>query len=74
MTNTTTKSVRCIDPAGAEDLEKGKVYQVLTDSSAEAEGLLRVIDESAEDYLYPSAGFVVLDLPRKARDALSTRI
>jgi hypothetical protein len=74
MTNTTTNFALCIDPAGAEDLEKGKVYQVVPDSSAEEEGLLRVIDESAEDYLYPSAGFIVLDLPQKARDALSTRI
>lgn len=74
MTSTTTNFALCIDPAGAEDLEKGKVYQVLPDSSAEEEGLLRAIDESAEDDLYPSAGFVVLDLPQKARDALSTRI
>lgn len=74
MTNTATNFALCIDPAGAEDLEKGKVYQILPDSSAEEEGLLRVIDESAEDYLYPLAGFVVLDLPQKARDALSTRI
>ncbi|RKT45311.1 hypothetical protein BDD21_2750 [Thiocapsa rosea] len=74
MTNTTTNFALCIDPAGAEDLEKGKVYQILPDSSAEEEGLLRVVDESAEDYLYPSAGFIVLDLPQKARDALSTRI
>lgn len=43
----------CIDTSGAEDLEKGKVYQVLTDSTAEKEEMFRVIDESAEDYLYP---------------------
>jgi hypothetical protein len=73
MTDTTTIFALCIDPAGAEDLEKGKVYQVVQDSSAEEEGLLRVIDESGEDYLYPSARFVVLHLPRKAREALSTR-
>jgi len=65
MTDTTTIFALCIDPAGAEDLEKGKVYQVLRDSSAEEEGLLRVIDESAEDYLYPSAGFVILTYPRR---------
>ncbi|MBK1629613.1 hypothetical protein CKO31_02435 [Thiohalocapsa halophila] len=63
----------CIDPSGTEDLEKGKVYQVLPDSTAEKEGMLRVIDESAEDYLYPSAFFVALDLPQKARDALAVR-
>jgi hypothetical protein len=63
----------CIDTSGAEDLEKGKVYQVLPDSTAEKEGMLRVIDESTEDYLYPCTFFVALDLPRKARDALAVR-
>ena len=60
----------CIDPGGSEDLEKGKVYQILQDSDAEAENMLRVIDESAEDYLYPADFFVILDLPQKAREAL----
>ena len=67
------KFVLCIDNAGAEDLEKGKVYQVLADTSAEAEAYIRVIDESARDYLYPSACFVDLDLPQKAREALAVR-
>jgi len=71
MSDPIAKFALCIDPAGAEDLEKGKVYQILQDSSAEVEGLLRVIDESTEDYLYPSACFVFIDLPQKARDALS---
>jgi len=71
MTNSQAIFALCIDPAGAEDLEKGKVYRVLPDSAADEEGLLRVIDESAEDYLYPSACFVALDLPPKAREALT---
>jgi hypothetical protein len=74
MTHSATIFALCIDPAGAEDLEKGKVYQVLHDSSAEQEGLLRVIDESSEDYLYPSTGFVVIDLPQNAREALSAAV
>jgi len=71
MADSPTLFALCIDPSGAEDLEKGKVYQVLPDATAEKEGLLRIIDESAEDYLYPSACFVALDLPQKARDALT---
>jgi len=67
MTDSQAIFALCIDPAGAEDLEKGKVYQVLPDSTAEEEGLLRVIDESAEDYLYPSACFVTLDMQQRAR-------
>jgi hypothetical protein len=30
-----------------------------------------VIDESGEDYLYPSAYFVAVSLPREARQALA---
>ena len=60
----------CIENRDCDDLEKGKVYQVLSDDSAAKEGYLRVVDESAEDYLYPESYFVLLDLPKKAQNAL----
>ena len=60
----------CIENRDCDDLEKGKVYKILSDGEADKEGYLRVVDESAEDYLYPQSYFVILDLPRKARDAL----
>ena len=60
----------CIDNRDCDDLEKGKVYQVLSDSEADKEGYLRVVDESTEDYLYPKTYFVILDLPKKAQTAL----
>ena len=63
----------CIDDRDCEDLEKGKVYQILPDDTAAQEGYLRVVDESGEDYLYPESHFVFVELPRKAQDALSTR-
>ena len=63
--------VLCIDNRDCEDLEKGKVYQLLNDKRAAADGYLRIIDDSAEDYLYPSSCFVAVDLPKKARDALT---
>ena len=56
-----------------DDLEKGKVYQILLDDTAGQEGYLRVVDESTEDYLYPESYFVLLDLPKKAQDALLMR-
>ncbi len=34
-------------------LESRKIYEVITDEEAISKGLLRVIDESGEDYLYP---------------------
>jgi hypothetical protein len=43
-----------------------KVYQVLPDDKAAAHKLIRVIDESGEDYLYPAAFFVPIELPKVA--------
>jgi len=34
-------------------LEVRKLYRVLADRKGEALGMIRVIDESGEDYLYP---------------------
>ena len=56
--------VVCVDNEGyAASLEKRKIYVALRDPAAEKHGLLRVVDESGEDYLYPSDLFVVLRLP-----------
>ena len=59
----------CVKNNGAEDLEVWKVYRVVPDKHAATEGRLRVIDESREDYLYPAAYFVFVELPEKARRA-----
>jgi hypothetical protein len=48
---------------GCDDLSAGVLYRVLPDESADAEGLLRVIDDSGEDYLYPASRFVVVQVP-----------
>jgi hypothetical protein len=53
----------CVDDGGMEDLEAPKIYQVLPDREAKREGHLRVIDESGEDYVYPSDLFVPVELP-----------
>jgi hypothetical protein len=52
-------------------LEVRKLYELVDDSKAEAKGLVRVIDESGEDYLYPKAYFVPIELPPKAAKAFS---
>ena len=62
-TRTSSRFVLCIRNEGEDDLEPRKVYQVLSDRSAEREGLARVIDESGEDYLYPAKYFVPVKLP-----------
>ena len=47
------------------DLEFRKIYKVLPDESAEKDNLLRVVDESGEDYLYPASYFAILELPEE---------
>ena len=47
-----------------EDLEARKLYQILPDREAARKGYIRVvIDESGEDYIYPSGLFVPVRLP-----------
>ena len=49
-------------------LELRKIYLLMRDSAAARLGMLRVIDESGEDYLYPHDYFVAIRLtPAVAR-------
>jgi hypothetical protein len=65
-----TRFVICIRSGEYEDLKPRKVYQVIPDEAAAEDGLVRVIDESGEDYLYPRDLFVPVELPRDAEEAL----
>jgi hypothetical protein len=47
-------------------LEPRKVYRVMADPAAEEKALLRVIDDSGEDYLFPARLFVPIEVPEKA--------
>ena len=51
-------------------LELHKIYRVLTDGDAEADGDLRIVDESGEDYLYPADYFVLTELPQAVEKSL----
>jgi len=51
-------------------LELRKIYEVLPDPEAAAHGLIRVIDESGEDYLYPKTFFIQLDLSQPVETAI----
>jgi hypothetical protein len=62
--------VLCIRNEDCADLEPRKIYQVLPDESSAAEGYVRVIDESGEDYLYPQDYFVPIELPQAVQKAL----
>lgn len=67
---TESRFVLCIRKDDCDDLEPRKIYQVLPDESSAADGYIRVIDESGEDYLYPQDYFVPIDLPQAAQKAL----
>jgi len=43
-------------------LELRKIYRLIRDFGANKLGMLRVIDESGEDYLYPEDLFVAIKL------------
>lgn len=51
-------------------LEPGKVYERLLDAASEATGMLRIVDESGEDYLHPARLFGRISLPIETRRAL----
>jgi hypothetical protein len=53
-------------------LELRKLYPVLPDSFADEHQMIRVIDESGEDYLYPAKFFVRVELPHAVERALET--
>lgn len=60
----------CIDNEGyPASLELRKIYQVLPDEKAAKHNLVRIIDESGEDYLYPQSFFVEIELPQAAEEA-----
>ena len=56
----------------AFSLEVRKVYKVLPDADAATHGLLRVVDESGEDYLYDEGRFAILDLSPSLRKKLAS--
>jgi hypothetical protein len=61
----------CVRNAGfSASLEVRKLYPVVDDPDAEANDLIRVIDESGEDYVYPARIFQRLTLPGEVQRAL----
>ena len=52
-------------------LEVRKLYREVPDPKAAAHRLVRVIDESGEDYLYPEDYFVPIELPLSVKKAFS---
>ncbi len=61
----------CLNNEGYEaSLEIGKIYRIIPDETAEINGLIRVIDESGEDYAFSSNRFYPMELPKPVEEAL----
>ena len=60
----------CVKDGGyPASLEVRKIYRVRPDSDARQHGMIRVVDESGEDYLYPEDLFVPIEVPTAAHTA-----
>lgn len=63
-TTPATPFAACIDTGGSVDLILLKIYKVRADAEGKKHGLIRVWDESGEDYLYPKDCFCPIRAPR----------
>ena len=63
--------VGCVENEGyPASLEKRKIYVALRDPAAEQHALIRIVDESGDDYLYPKSLFRSIVLPQSIRKAV----
>lgn len=71
LKNKSHKFVVCINNESyPASLELHKIYVVIPDEDAAADGDLRIIDESGEDYLYPASHFVSIKVPEAVEESL----
>ena len=62
----------CVDNSEyPASLELHKIYRVLPDKEAQADGDMRIIDESGEDYLFPADYFIAIELPQTIAQMLN---
>lgn len=55
----------CVDNTDYQaSLVLGKVYRMIPDPKAAKDDLVRIVDESGEDYLYHKSYFVFVDFPK----------
>lgn len=61
----------CVDNADYRaSLIAGKVYRILPDPQAAKDDLVRIVDESGEDYLYHESHFVFVDFPPAVKERI----
>jgi hypothetical protein len=61
----------CLDNTRYEaSLIVGKVYRVLPDKKAAKDDLVRIVDETGEDYLFHKDHFVFVDFPKTVKSKI----
>jgi len=61
----------CVDNTHYQaSLIPGKIYRILPDPRAARDDLVRIVDESGEDYLYHKSYFVFVDFPPAVKKRL----
>lgn len=72
MRKKTPRYFLCVKNKGVSaSLQVRTVYRGLPDAEAEAHGMVRIIDESGEDYLFPATYFVPIEIPAAAARAFA---
>ncbi len=71
MKRTAKQFALCIENGGNEaSLILGKVYPIVPDARAQKDALVRIVDESGEDYLFDDGQFVFVEFPQAVRRKL----
>ena len=71
MKRFTKQFALCLENEGNEaSLVVGKVYPIVPDPRAAKDALVRVIDESGQDYLFSRTQFAFVDFPASIRRKL----
>ena len=73
MTEHKRRFAICVDNSDYEaSLVLRKIYEIIPDEAAAGDDLLRIVDESGEDYLYHQSHFIVVEFPIEVEHALLT--
>jgi hypothetical protein len=68
MRHLTKQFALCLNNSGNEaSLVLGKVYQIIPDARAAKDDLVRIIDDSGEDYLFSRSQFAFVEFPQAVR-------
>lgn len=63
--------VVCVSNNGCDDLSLHTMYELLPDTDADKVQHFRVIDDSGEDYLYPTLYFLLVELSEPLQDVFT---